>query len=78
MIAQGKVVAASGSQLNASKLSTRKLSSGQHQVTYYGHPLYLYKGDKKPGQTNGEGKYAGSGAWFAINQYGRGVPSGGY
>jgi predicted lipoprotein with Yx(FWY)xxD motif len=78
LIAHGKVVAASGSQLTASKLSTRKLSNGQHQVTYYGHPLYLYKGDKKPGRANGEGKYGGSGAWFAINKYGQAVPSGGY
>jgi len=78
MVASGRVAAASGSQLNSSKLSTRKLSDGKHQVTYYGHPLYLYKGDKKPGQTTGEGKYSGSGAWFAINKYGHGVPSGGY
>lgn len=78
MVASGRVVAASGSQLNSSKLSTRTLSNGKHQVTYYGHPLYLYKGDTKPGQTNGEGKYSGKGAWFAISKYGRGVPSGGY
>lgn len=78
MIASGRVAAASGSQLNSSKLSTRKLSDGKHQVTYYGHPLYLYKGDTKPGQTNGEGKYSGNGAWFAINKFGHGVPPGVY
>ena len=78
MIAHGQVVAASGSQLNASKLSTRTVSGGQRQVTYYGHPLYLYSGDKNPGQTNGEGKYSGSGAWFALNTHGQAVASGGY
>ncbi len=78
MVATGRVAAASGSQLNSSKLSTRKLSNGKQQVTYYGHPLYLYKGDTKAGTANGEGKYSGSGAWFAINKYGQGVPSGGY
>jgi predicted lipoprotein with Yx(FWY)xxD motif len=78
LVAHGRVVAASGSQLNQSKLSTRKASNGQIQVTYYGHPLYLYSGDKQPGQANGEGKFQGNGAWFAINKFGRAVPSGGY
>jgi predicted lipoprotein with Yx(FWY)xxD motif len=74
LIAHGRVVAASGSQLKSSKLSTRKLANGQHQVTYYGNPLYLYKGDRKPGQTKGEGKLQANGAWFAVNKYGSAVP----
>jgi predicted lipoprotein with Yx(FWY)xxD motif len=78
LVATGKVVAASGSGLKSSKLSTRKLSNGKHQVTYYGHPLYLYRGDKKAGQANGEGQYSGNGAWFAINTSGRAVPPGIY
>ncbi len=78
LIASGKVVAASGSHINQSKLSTRKLSNGKRQVTYYGQPLYLYKGDRKPGQTNGENKYQGNGAWFVISTGGRAIPPSGY
>jgi predicted lipoprotein with Yx(FWY)xxD motif len=74
LIASGRVVAASGSGISSSKLSTRKLSDGKHQATYYGQPLYLYKGDTKPGTTKGEQKYQGNGAWFVINTAGRAVP----
>ena len=31
------------------------------QTMYYGHPLYLYTGDTKPGDTNGNGI---DGVWF--------------
>lgn len=37
------------------------------QVTYNGHPLYLYGGDSGPGQTNGEGA---GGIWYVINTSG--------
>jgi predicted lipoprotein with Yx(FWY)xxD motif len=76
LIASGRVVAASGSRITSSKLSTRKLSDGRHQVTYYGQPLYLYKGDTKPGTTKGEKKLQGNGEWFAINTAGRPVIQG--
>ena len=78
LIASGKVGAASGSQINASKLSTRKLSGGKHQVTYYGQPLYLYKGDTKPGQANGEATSTSTGTWVVVNTSGRPVPPPGY
>jgi predicted lipoprotein with Yx(FWY)xxD motif len=78
MTATGKVGAASGSHINAAKLSTRKLSNGKHQVTYYGQPLYLYKGDTKPGQTKGEAQSTSTGTWVLINTSGRPVPPPGY
>ncbi len=77
LTASGKVVAASGSHINAKKLSTKKLS-GKNQVTYYGQPLYLYTGDTKPGQTKGEAKATSSGTWVAISTSGRPVPPPGY
>jgi predicted lipoprotein with Yx(FWY)xxD motif len=42
----------SGPGINAKDVKT---AHGQvkHQVTYYGHLLYYFKGDASPGQTNG-------------------------
>ncbi len=78
LTASGKVVAAAGSHINAGKLSTHKLSSGKHQVTYYGQPLYLYSGDKSAGQTKGEAKSTSSGTWVVVSTSGRPVPPPGY
>src|SRR5689334_8413461 len=47
-----------GSGASASLIGTIARSGGAAQVTYNGHPLYLFVMDKKPGDTNGEGKTA--------------------
>ena len=78
LIARGRVVPASGSHIKARKLGTRRLSDGKHQVTYYGQPLYLYKGDKRPGRTNGEERGNSRGSWFVISTTGRALANGGY
>jgi predicted lipoprotein with Yx(FWY)xxD motif len=78
LIAHGQVVAASGSQIKASKLSTRKLGNGQRQVTYYGDPLYLSKDDRKPGQTKGECKQQANGVWLVLSNTGRPLSNCGY
>ncbi|MDA8297191.1 MAG: hypothetical protein M0004_11510 [Actinomycetota bacterium] len=44
-------------------LSTIKDPDGQRQVTYRGHPLYTYSGDKKAGEATGQGLL---GKWFAV------------
>jgi predicted lipoprotein with Yx(FWY)xxD motif len=59
-----------GSGATASLISTSTRSDGVHQVTYNGHPLYLFKGDSKPGDTNGEGLNAFGGSWFALSPAG--------
>jgi predicted lipoprotein with Yx(FWY)xxD motif len=38
-------------------------TNSAQQITYDGHPLYLYKGDSKAGQANGQGI---GGVWFAV------------
>lgn len=40
------------------------------QVTYNGHPLYLYAGDSAAGQTNGQGV---GGIWYVVNTSGNPV-----
>ena len=37
---------------------------GVYQTTYKGRPLYLYSGDRNPGEINGEGM---NGLWFAVS-----------
>jgi predicted lipoprotein with Yx(FWY)xxD motif len=59
-----------GTGLTASKLGTITRSGGAHQVTYNGHPLYLFIKDTKPGQTSGQGVTAFGAAWFALTPSG--------
>ena len=44
-----------------------------HQLTYAGHPLYRFVGDKRPGQTAGEGLDAFGAEWYAIGAAGHSV-----
>jgi predicted lipoprotein with Yx(FWY)xxD motif len=69
--ASGKPTVSSG--VNASMVGTTTRSDGKPQVTYNGHPLYLYTGDQKPGDTNGEGLTAFGGGWFALSPAGNQV-----
>jgi predicted lipoprotein with Yx(FWY)xxD motif len=80
LLAKGTPTAGSGA--TSSMLGTTTRSDGGRQVTYNGHPLYLFVGDKKPGDTNGQGLTAFGGSWFALtaagNQVsGQGTNSGG-
>jgi len=65
-----------GSGVDASMLSTLKLSDGSLQVVYDGHPLYTFSGDSAAGQTKGEGLPfpAGSsspkGHWWVVSSAG--------
>jgi hypothetical protein len=45
-------------------------SDGTQQVTYNGHPLYVFVKDQKPGDTNGQGVTAFGAAWFALSPAG--------
>jgi predicted lipoprotein with Yx(FWY)xxD motif len=80
--AAGKATAGSGA--DASLLGTTMRSDGKPQVTYNGHPLYLFSGDSKAGDTSGEGINAFGGSWYALSAAGdqvSGTPSssgGGY
>jgi predicted lipoprotein with Yx(FWY)xxD motif len=59
---------------SAARLGTINLPDGSHQVTYAGHPLYGFSGDKAPGEANGDGSSAFGGTWSALK--GTGEPAG--
>ncbi|HTA34633.1 MAG TPA: hypothetical protein VK721_14530 [Solirubrobacteraceae bacterium] len=62
-----------GSGVNASLVGTTTRPEGKTQVTYNGHPLYLFAQDHKAGETNGQGVSAFGAAWFALNPAGNQV-----
>jgi predicted lipoprotein with Yx(FWY)xxD motif len=57
--------------VKASLLGTTKRSDGTMQVTYAGHPLYLFQGDSAAGQTNGEGSKAFGAGWYVLTPAGK-------
>jgi predicted lipoprotein with Yx(FWY)xxD motif len=59
-----------GAGLTASKLATITRSDGTHQITYNGHPLYLFVKDHGPGDVKGQGVTAFGAAWFALSPSG--------
>jgi predicted lipoprotein with Yx(FWY)xxD motif len=52
-------------------LGTTVRRDGAHQVTYHGHPLYLFAGDRKPGDTAGQGLEAFGAEWYVVGADGR-------
>ena len=69
--ATGKPTAAGGA--HASMLGTTKRSDGKPQVTYHGHPLYVFSGDQNAGDVNGQGVNAFGAAWWAVSPAGNQV-----
>jgi predicted lipoprotein with Yx(FWY)xxD motif len=69
----GKPTAGSG--VNASMLGTTPRSDGKPQVTYNGHPLYLFEGDSSPGDTNGQAITAFGAAWYVLSPAGNAITS---
>jgi predicted lipoprotein with Yx(FWY)xxD motif len=68
LIATTKPTAGSGAR--ASLLATIKRADGRRQVTYKGHPLYLFVKDTKKGQTNGEELNVFGAEWYAVSAAG--------
>ena len=66
--ANGKPTVGGGA--TASLVGTTQRSDGAPQVTYNGHPLYLFSGDTQAGDTTGEGSTAFGGAWYAVSPAG--------
>ena len=58
-----------GKGVNAAKLG----QTANHQVTYYGKPVYYYAQDSSAGQTTGEGVHSFGGYWYLINAKGKNI-----
>jgi predicted lipoprotein with Yx(FWY)xxD motif len=70
LFTKGKPRAGSGAA--GKKLGTVKRGA-RLQVTYDGHPLYLYAGDSRSGQVNGEGIKSFGGTWYVLSSTGSAV-----
>jgi len=55
-----------GNGAEESLLGTTTRADGTEQVTYAGHPLYTFVGDKKPGEATGNDVEAFGAEWYAL------------
>lgn len=62
-----------GSGVKSSLLGTIRLPNGRKQVTYAGHPLYLYSPASERGETSYVGQMSFGGTWVAVNAAGHTV-----
>src|SRR5262245_36346818 len=69
LLASGKWIAIKG--VKQPLLASIRRADGSRQVTYAGHPLYLFSGDAKRGQTNGEGLTDFGAGWYVLNAAGK-------
>jgi len=69
LLTSAKPLAAPGTK--QSLLGTIRRSDGGKQVTFAGHPLYLFSGDTKRGETNGEGLTDFGASWYALSPSGK-------
>ena len=66
-----------GGGANASVVATSARSDGKPQVTYNGHPLYLFSADQKVGDTKGQGVNAFGGLWYVLSSSGNQITTSG-
>jgi len=55
-----------GKGVHQSLLRLARSRNGARQVTYAGHPLYTFVGDKRSGQTAGEGLDVFGAEWYVV------------
>jgi predicted lipoprotein with Yx(FWY)xxD motif len=59
-----------GARVKQMLLGTVKRSDGKRQVTYRGHPLYRYVGDREPGQVLCQAVLEYGGYWYVVERSG--------
>ena len=60
---------------SAGQIGTIRAAGGSAQVTYNGHPLYYYVGDRNPGQTTGQGLNQFGALWYVLSARGAAITS---
>jgi predicted lipoprotein with Yx(FWY)xxD motif len=68
LLTSGHPIAGAG--VKKSLLSSIRLPNGKRQVTYAGHPLYLYSPSTERGETSYVGFSSYGGTWYAVNAAG--------
>jgi predicted lipoprotein with Yx(FWY)xxD motif len=71
LLARAKPDAGRGA--HASLVGTARRRGGSVQVTYRGHPLYYYVGDRRPGQVLCQNVVEYGGTWLVVDPAGRAV-----
>jgi predicted lipoprotein with Yx(FWY)xxD motif len=59
-----------GAGVSAPLLGTTTRADGTTQVTYAGHPLYLFLSDMKAGDVTGQGVNAFGAPWYVVSPSG--------
>jgi predicted lipoprotein with Yx(FWY)xxD motif len=59
-----------GTGVDATMLGTTRRTDGTTQVTYAGHPLYLFLSDMKAGDVTGQGVNAFGAPWYVVSPSG--------
>lgn len=66
-----------GPGVNQAMLGTTMRMGGGLELTYDGHPLYLYTGDTKAGDAKGQGVTGFGAGWYVVAPSGDKIDSGG-
>lgn len=59
--------------VSATLVGTTTRTDSTVQVTYNGHPLYYYDGDKNPGEIKCQGAVNFGGAWYVVDPQGNAI-----
>ena len=59
-----------GPSVSPADLATSTRRAGSVQVTFHGHPLYTFVGDKTAGDTTGQGLSAFGALWYVVGTNG--------
>ena len=62
----GRAARDDGCRAGVRSVASSPRADGTRQVTYDGHPLYYFAGDKAPGEVRGQGIHNFGGGWYVV------------